>query len=77
MFKVKKEKCEHCLFTDQKIVSNSRRLEILASCRMNDSHFICHKSKISGGDACCKGFYDAQSTNLIRVMDRLGAIEFV
>ena len=73
MFKVKVERCKECLFSKDKIVSDSRRKEILSDCERNDSHFICHKDK----DVCCRGFFDSSSTNLIRAVGRLGMIEFV
>jgi hypothetical protein len=54
-------------------VSDRRKKQILAECRANDQHFICHKSE----DTVCRGFYDRFSTNLIRIMGRLNGIEFV
>lgn len=77
MFKVKKERCDECLYSKDKIVSQERRKELLQDMGASDSHFICHKSSIDGKDVCCKGFYDTSTTNLIRVAQRLGAVEFV
>ena len=77
MLKVKKEKCDQCLFGKDKIVSNVRRAEVLNDCRRDDSYFICHKSTIDGGDACCRGFFDTQTCNLTRIAGRLNAIEYV
>lgn len=77
MFKVYAERCNQCLFSKDKIVSDERRAEVLEECRRRDSHFICHKASIARQDVCCRGFYDACTSNLIRVMGRLGAIEFV
>lgn len=76
MFKVKKECCDQCLFSKDKIVSNKRRQEILKSCRDNDHHFICHKSK-ENDDICCHSFYQTQTSGLIRIMQRLNGIELV
>lgn len=73
MLKVAKEKCDQCLFSLNKIVSDARRKEVLENCKRRDCHFICHKTK----DVCCRGFYDTQTSNLIRVMGRIGGIEFV
>ncbi len=75
--KVKKERCNQCLFSKNAVVSNRRKKDILNGCRKNDSYFICHKATIEGEDICCKGFYDTQTSNLIRIMQRLGAVEFV
>lgn len=78
MFKVKKERCNECLYSKNKIVSNSRRSELLAGIKQKDSHFVCHKSSIDGsGDVCCKGFYDSATSNMIRISQRLNMVEFV
>lgn len=77
MFKVKKECCNECLFTKDKIVSKERVSSILKSCRNNDNHFICHKASIDGKDTCCYGFYRTQTTNMIRISQRLNMVEFV
>ena len=77
MFKVMNAKCSECLFSKHKIVSDERRLEILKTCSENDSHFICHKASIVGEAICCRGFYNAKSSNLIRISGRLNMIEFV
>ena len=77
MFKVKKECCNECLFSKNKIVSDSRKSNILKDCVRNDSHFICHKATIDGEDICCSGFYKTQSTNMIRISRRLNMIEMV
>ena len=77
MFKVKKERCSECLYSDNKIVSNERRKELLREIAKNDSHFICHKASIEGKDVCCKGFYESSSSNLIRISQRMGMVKFV
>ena len=77
MFKVKKECCNQCLFSKDKIVSNKRRQEILKGCRESDNHFICHKASIEGKDVCCRSFFDTQTSNLMSIAGRLNAIEFV
>ena len=77
MFKVKKECCGQCLFSADKIVSNQRRKSILNDCRKEDNHFICHKATIEGDDICCKGFYDSQTSNMMRISQRMGMVEFV
>lgn len=73
MFKVMQERCDQCLFSKNKIVSNVRRAQLLDECKRKDNHFICHKSE----DVCCRGFFDTQTSQLIRIAGRLGAIEFV
>jgi len=77
VFKVYETKCDQCLFSKDRIVSNSRRVEVLAECKRRDSHFICHKATLLNQDVCCRGFFDTQTSQLIRIAGRLGAIEFV
>lgn len=76
-FEVCEERCDQCLFSKDKIVSDSRRREILKHCSSQDAHFVCHKASIANRDVCCRGFYDAYSTNLIRISGRLGMLNFV
>lgn len=77
-FKVMAERCNECLFSQSRIVSRARMGQILRDCRRRDAHFICHKATIAGNqNVCCRGFYDTQSTNFIRIAGRLGVIEFV
>jgi hypothetical protein len=73
VFKVMEERCDQCLFSKDKIVSDARRTELLTECRRKDIHFICHKSK----DVCCRGFFDTQTSQLMRISGRLNCIEFV
>ena len=77
MLKVCEHQCNQCLFSDKKIVSNSRKKQILQGCIKNDSHFECHKGTMIGEQFVCAGFYKGFSTNLIRIAGRLGVIEFI
>lgn len=71
-------KCDQCLFTPQRIVSKERFAEIVRDCRQEDRHFICHKGSLTGNDALvCRGFFDTQTSQMIRIAGRLGLIEFV
>lgn len=72
------KKCDQCLFSPQRIVSKSRFTELLKQCRKEDTHFICHKGSITGNDnLVCRGFYDTQTSQLIRIACRLNMIKFV
>ena len=71
--KVCSQKCEQCLFSENRIVPKKRMKEILKQCKREDTHFVCHKTD----DAVCAGFYESRSTNLIRIMQRLGGINYV
>lgn len=77
MFQVTERKCAQCLFSPNKIVSDARRRDVLNGCRRKDIYFVCHKSSIQGGDVCCRGFYDTQTSQLMRIAQRLNAVEFV
>lgn len=72
-FKVTKERCSECLYSKDKIVSNARRKQLLSDIKKADSHFVCHKED----DVCCRGFYDSGTSNMIRISQRLGMVEFV
>jgi hypothetical protein len=77
MFKVCKEKCTQCLFTANRIVSKKRMADILEQCARDNTHFICHEASIDSADVCCKGFYDTQTSNLMRIAQRLKMVAFV
>ena len=77
MFKVCDKPCDQCLFSKNRIVSASRMKQILSDCRKSDTHFICHKATIAGNDICCHGFYHTQTSNLIRIAQRLRMVEMV
>jgi len=77
MFKVKGQRCNECLFSKNAIVSDERRKDILNDCRKDDNHFICHKATIEGKEICCRGFYDTQTSQMIRIAQRLNVVEFV
>ncbi len=77
MMKVKKKCCGKCLFGSNKIVSDSRKKDILRDCTKNDSHFVCHEGTMKNEDIVCRAFFEQRSTNLIRISQRLGMIEFV
>ncbi len=76
-FKVMAQQCKQCLFSPNKIVNNRRRNEVLRECRRTDSHFVCHKASIGGQEICCRGFFDTQTSQLIRIAERLNMVEFV
>jgi hypothetical protein len=78
-FPVSKRCCSECLFSNNKVVSDPAKREILAECAQHDTHFICHKATAKGQDICCRGFYDQNhdATQLMRIARLLGAIRFV
>lgn len=76
-FKVCEKPCDQCLFSKNRIVSGERMKQILNDCKRNDTHFVCHKATIAGKEVCCRGFYDTQTSNLIRISQRLGMVQFI
>lgn len=76
-FQVCDKPCDQCLFSKDRIVPAERVREILAGCKRDNTHFICHKATIQGRDVCCRSFYDTQTSQLIRVAQRLNMVEFV
>jgi hypothetical protein len=76
-FEVCEKQCDQCLFSPNRIVPKKRMAEILRNCRRDDKHFICHKGSIAGRDVCCRGFYDTQTSQLMRIAQRLGMVKFV
>ena len=79
MLKVMKTACNECLFTENKIVSDTRRNKLLKDITKKQGYFTCHKATIEGVDHCCKNFYDklGHTSNLIRIAERLKMVEFV
>ena len=79
MFKVAEKRCAECLFSQDRIVSGKRMADVLKTCRRQDSHFVCHKftQDDPASQVCCRGFYETQTSQLMRICGRLGAIEFV
>lgn len=77
MFKVCDKKCKKCLFTKDRIVSKERMAQILEECEQKNTHFICHEASMKDEDVCCSGFYETQSSNLMRIAQRLNMVKFV
>lgn len=79
MFQVRKSKCDQCLFSKNKIVSDARKKDILSQCKKEDTHFNCHKAQLKGGKipVCCRGFYNTATSNLIRISQRLNMVKEV
>lgn len=78
-FQVCNKACKQCLFSDKRIVSLARKREIIDQVLRNNSYFVCHKSTIAGGSACCRAFYakHGRDTAIIRLAEAMGALEFV
>jgi hypothetical protein len=79
MFEVCEKQCDQCLFSENKIVSNKRRTQLLQDIAKEQSYFECHKATIAGKSTCCRGFYDSLGyrSQMIRIAERIGAVKFV
>ena len=78
-FKVAQEKCNQCLLTQNKIVDDARRKQIIRDCLRKDRYFICHKATLAGQEVCCRGFFDAYRNDitLSRAAQIFNAVEYV
>jgi hypothetical protein len=75
---VQKQMCNECLFSNNKIVSDARKKQIIQDCKDNNNYFICHKSSIAGGKAECHGFYKNKANPIVtKMLEDTGCIEFV
>jgi hypothetical protein len=79
MFKIQRERCNQCLFSKNKIVSDKRRKQLIQDCAKTDNHFICHKGTLRGVEVCCAGFHEAFPTvgQLHRIAVGLKCVELV
>jgi len=42
------KRCNECLFSKSKIVTDARRIELLDACKRTGKYFLCHKATIAG-----------------------------
>lgn len=78
IFKVMAERCDQCLYGPNKIVSDTRRRQILRKVSSEDGFFICHKATTAGTEACCRGDWDAHGGGQLgRIAGQLNVVEFV
>lgn len=76
--KVQKTNCNNCLFTKNRIVNEERKKQILDTCRKNKSKFICHKASKTKQEVTCRGFYEQENNQEIKIMlEMLGQVNFV
>ncbi len=70
-----KSKCDQCLFSKNKIVTNKRKSEILKDCNENEKWFGCHKQE----NAICAGYFKEKynENSWIQIGHRLGLLEFI
>ena len=78
MLKVYNEPCRNCLFSKDRIVSPERTKVVIGECVEGQTHFICHKSSMEGGEVCCHGFYKTFKNKIakLQIFERLNMIAF-
>lgn len=75
--KVMEKRCDQCLFSSNRIVSESRMKELLDQCNRTGGAFECHKATIKGQRAICRAFYDENASLAVRLAKMLECVEFV
>lgn len=72
--------CDECLFSQNKIVSDERKAQLLEECWRGGTYFICHKATLKGHAVICHNFLkstDGAGNVAIRVAQRFGFIKYV
>jgi len=78
--KIFTECCKNCLLSEDRIVSSKRAKEIIKDCAESQTHFICHKATMKGGEEIvCSKFFNTigYKSQMVRIAQRLNALEFV
>lgn len=70
------KRCDQCLYSTAKVVSDKRREALLRACRRSGRYFLCHKATLAGKAVVCRGFFDTERNQACRVAERLGLVEF-
>lgn len=71
------KRCDQCLYSRGKIVTDERREDVLKHCRQTGKYFLCHKSTLTGGAVVCRGFFDTEPNQACQVARRLRIVCFV
>lgn len=74
------KRCDQCLFSSARIVSQARVDDVLDECARMDTHFVCHKStKKNEHGVMCRGDWDRDSnrTLVMRLAKHLDVVRFV
>jgi hypothetical protein len=78
--KVMAKCCDQCLFGKNKLVSHTRRKQIIDKCSRTGRTFECHKATIADKKVMCHAFFNLQvklGNMLCQVAQRLGLVEYV
>lgn len=76
--KIMSKRCSQCLFSNNKIVNNKAKEDVLKRCDKQEKYFECHLGTMNNEAICCRGYYDARPTMLLFILGRhLDLIDFV
>jgi hypothetical protein len=72
------QRCTTCILGGEQSITPTLRAGRLKSlideARRNESYVVCH-STFDAQPAICRGFYEAYSTNSLRICERLGGFD--
>lgn len=77
VLEVMEKRCNQCLFSKNKIVSDKRKEEILRDASAKDTYFTCHKASLVNRNVVCKGFNDEVGTLATRLAALYGFVKRV
>jgi hypothetical protein len=71
------KRCDECLFSTRKIVSDPAKEDVLAECRQSGRAFVCHKASFLNEYRVCRGFFDRDESIVVILAKKLGRVKFV
>lgn len=75
--KVCHKRCDQCLFSSARIVSEERKHDIIKESLRTGRYFICHKASKRKEAAVCRGFFDEADNEACRMAARLKLVVYV
>lgn len=74
--------CDECLYSKNKLVSDSRKEQILYQLEQVNDYFICHKASLVNERVMCRGYYEKNKTDtynnpVILLAAKLKVLKFV
>ncbi len=76
-FPVRQKRCDACLFSAARLVSEQRKSLILRECDAKHTAFQCHKATLLGQYIVCRGFYDEHDSLVVGLAKLLNVVDFV
>src|SRR6476620_11426729 len=71
LLRVMSKRCDQCLYTEARVVSEERAEQIMRDCERRDRYFLCHKGT---EPTVCRGFFDSGVNTLCRVARAMDAV---